>query len=203
MSSVSYKFGFGESHEHHLLPYTDLESAKESQGVYAWFLRVKGSGQEEWEKVNSIYSSRRLKTSALGSLGERYDGDLVKKPYDGTAPVDPVVLTALCAAFSTPVYLGISSNVRTRLKQHDKALQEYLRDPTNYKRQIDSDAPSDTDSESSLFGARLGKALLEADFNHAANAFVKIVYLDNISRETLIASETLINRMIHPTLGRK
>lgn len=202
MHEVLYNLGYGDEFRYTLLRYTEISSAKNVPGIYSWYMRTRLGTCDEWGKVNDVYNSRRLKTTVLGHLGERYDGTINKTPFPADAMRDSPVLNGAMAAFATPLYIGISKTIRTRLECHQKALNDFFISSTTLPENED-EITSDSEKESKYFAHRIGKSLVESGFNQASNLYLKVIYLEGIDEDDIFAAEKMLNRMIHPNYGRK
>lgn len=202
-SEVQYDFGFGDRFAHTVVPFRKLSSVKALPGIYAWFLRAVDGSFAEWQKINSVYSSRELRVNAVGSLGEVYSGSLEKVPFEAQEEEFLSGMTDSIAAFTTPLYIGISVNVLRRLTEHQRSFDSSFHGPPIGGLMGEGRVDSDTEEESNVFGVRLATSLREAGITHTSNIFLKVVYLPEAEKRNLLCVEALLNRTFHPPLGRK
>lgn len=200
MNDVVYDFGFGDTLAYEVLPYREIGSAKATAGIYGWYLRAPDGAAPNLAKLAAVYSSKSLDTTAFGNLSERYTGVLTKAAVPDAIIAHTSIASAALSIFAPPLYIGISSNIRMRLSQHEQALRNALGSPI--KNTIPADLELDTEAESSYFGERIGSAMKQAGYTHAGDLWVKIVYCPSSSRMDIREAETFVNRSFHPIFGR-
>jgi len=203
MNKIEYDFGYGEKAQYDVFDILDISNAEKRPGLYAWYLRCQFD-TEGFNSMKKIHSLRALKISATAQLGESYIGKVHKQYKDAETVTDEELLRIASVAFSTPIYVGISKNVRNRLKQHYNELTKHF--PTS---RISTSVPDetiispDTEEESSTFAQRIGSALKNAGYKSTTSLYVKVIYANNINKFDLRKTESAINQLLHPVMGRR
>ena len=109
-------------------------------------------------------------------------------------------LEKLIIAFAPPLYIGISTNLKQRLKTHVRQLQECI--DKGYGDKVESLSRDNVDSEkeSSYFGKRMAKALV--DYELSKNGlYVRVVFSNKV--EKLKPLESVLNSFFVPPYGRR
>lgn len=206
MGEYEYDFGFGEAFQHVVFRADEVGKAKDAPGLYAWYVRtpLAAATDDLCLPYRRIFSERRFMVQAVAPLGEKLMGKVERQtakvnPARAGELLDDALFAGAFAAFSPPVYLGRSKNVRSRLGQHVRALETALERPVAdpSPNQIEE---ADTPEESSQFGARMGALLRAHEIRDFRGLFVKIVYAS--TNESTKRVELLLNRTFHPVLGR-
>ncbi len=209
MQQLTYDFGFGEKATHFLYRAGRIAEAKAESGIYAWYLRPPRNEADEvaCNPYRRVFSERRFRVNAAAPLGERMHGYINRRQAELRPPtageeLDEELFMATFAAFSPPVYIGRSRNVRARLSAHVRNLEAELARgveaalaATNLEAAV-----ADTDAESSQFGTRMGVLLGSRGIKDYRGLFVKVVYADSDAATRRV--EYLLNRTFHPVLGR-
>lgn len=207
MNDVEFNFGFRKTAAFTMLPAADLASVEPVQGLYAWFLPFPSSSNEEsLAAYSSVFQSSKLNVHARGNFGQDFLGniDQVNKEHSNLDQSGQDLLFRTSAVFMPPVYIGISSNLRSRLSCHYDAFLKAFRNGVDAgEQEFTSDVESDTVKESSIFGGRLADTMLSAGFTDFRHLFVKVVYDELITREQLQKTEFILNRIYRPILGRR
>ena len=207
MDEVEFNFGFRKTASFAMLPATELASVEPVQGLYAWYLPFpSNSNEESLATYSSVFQSSKLNIHAQGNFGQNFRGsiDQVNKEHSNLNESGLDLLFRTSAVFMPPVYIGISSNLNSRLSCHYDAFLQAFRNGINVLEQESAtDADSDTSEESSIFGGRLADTMLTAGFTDFRHLFVKVAYDELITREQLKKTEFILNRIYRPILGRR
>jgi hypothetical protein len=207
MREFEYDFGYAERFSHWLYQADQVGRAGTGPGLYAWFIRSPLSASTELacDPYRKVFAERSFKMAASAPLGERLEGGMKRVQLELPPPkmgeeLNEELFAAAFAAFSPPVYIGRSKNVRSRLRQHVEALEEELGRLPDSDSDLTSIAPPDSPEESSKFGARMGALLRARGLSDYRGLFVKVVYAaDPVATKRV---EFLLNRTFHPILGR-
>ena len=207
VKEVSYEFGYGEDASHWVFRADEVELARPGPGLYAWFLRppLTHASENACNPFRRIFAERRFGIEASAPLGERMAGAIKRrqaslKDVNPSEPLDEGLFATAFAAFSPPVYIGRSSQVRTRLLSHFRSLEVALDRPPDLGPPVESSALADTDDESAQFGTRVGAMLRSRGITDSRGLFVKVAYATNNGATK--RGEYLLNRTFHPVLGR-
>lgn len=184
---------------------TELHLIPNVPGIYAWYLKMDGTNFDDYFK---IYKQKKVAVSVQGHLKENYVGE-AKHNYNPVDFANPGIDLNLCEiaslAFSPPLYIGISKDLKKRLRQHSDELEKI------YYGKVKLATPPkvgktafDTIVESEHFAQRIG---------HSIVSFPKItlnsLYIRTIEMPTgyvwhdLQKVEKYLNRTYNPIYGRK
>jgi hypothetical protein len=183
----------------------DLESIESGPGWYAWFY-VPSSLQE------SAYTLHRFchpKAVVEGLFNLDLDGWL--SPVTGKSMFNKelqqdenflAMVRSLVLAFSPPLYIGISTKLRRRLKTHRAQLLEALSSGiSDLKSQHNiPDYSPDTDEESRCFGSRMGAYLNALSIPHE-DLYVKYILTERA--DFLKDAEKILNHTLTPKFGKR
>ena len=206
MGEFEYDFGFGEAFQHVAYRADEIEKTRNAPGLYAWYIRapLSASTDDLCMPYRRVFAERSFEVEAVAPLGERLSGQVKRQTASvGAAKpgreLDDALFAGAFAAFSPPVYLGRSKTIRSRLRQHIRALEAALDvvAPSVEPAEIEE---ADTPEESSQFGTRMGGLLRAHDIRDYRGLFVKVVYA--ASNDATKRVELLLNRTFHPVLGR-
>lgn len=183
----------------------DFESVEPASGWYAWFY-VPGSLQQN---AFELHRYCHPMASVEGLFNLDLHGWL--SPASSTVSCkstlqnDPAFLEtirALVLAFSAPLYIGISKNLKQRLKIHRAQLLEAM-DSGAADLKAQNKVPDynpDSDEESRCFGDRVGAYLSALSIPHE-DLYVKYVLTD---RPAILAdAEKLLNYSLTPKFGKR
>ncbi len=120
------------------------------------------------------------------------------------------ILESVVPLFTGPLYIGVSKNLQQRLRGHTQLIQKYRKEYQEQTEHLDVETPNNSvDSKLALQNDKnFAQRILERkiDPNHLA---VSITYVshpqlsDERLIETIKVTETLLNRMFYPILGRR
>ncbi len=203
-----FDFGFGERYGHAVVPYRAIETEVPSRpGLYSWHFRLPRERAEEAVPfLSSLFQTEELEVSVRANMRQRWSGTL----RSDTNAFEHGLSAALGAAFfavAYPLYIGISVDLRTRLKTHKEQLELYKDKIPAFPW---SSQPSDTDGESACFGLRVGEVFRSARYFETEWLYVKYITTDlddGRGREEVMsdlrAAETTCNTLFHPVFGRR
>jgi hypothetical protein len=210
---VSYNFGYGELHEYSVVASQDIERfAEEVPGIYAWYFRLldrPGNPIDAMKSFDGLFASKSLEFEVKGNLGEHFQGSAKRIPYmkERTPDYVSAVLSAT-TVFCPPLYIGISIDIKRRLKTHYETLIDFLQRPSSTpspsvsQTRVQSDeSETDTDIESNVFGERIGSILKRNNVFDPEQLFVKILYVPGATKRDLEKAELFVNRSFVPLCG--
>ncbi len=212
-SRVSYNFGYGEVHEYSVVAAQDIERySEELPGIYAWYFRLldrPGNTIDTMKSFDSLFASKSLDFEAKGNLGERFQGSAKRTPYLRDRTPDYVnALLSATTVFCPPLYIGISINIKRRLKTHYGTLNSFLQrsspasSPQTTLPATNLDGPDmDTDIESNVFGERIASILKRNNILDPEQLYVKILYVPGATKRDLEKAELFVNRTFVPLCG--
>lgn len=120
------------------------------------------------------------------------------------------ILESVVPFFTGPLYIGVSKNLKKRLQVHTQLIQKYRKEYHDNTESLEDTTPDiSVDSKSSLrndknFAQRIVERRI--DPNHLA---VSITYVSHPQlseeriRKTIETTETLLNRLFYPILGKR
>lgn len=191
-------FGLIDDLEVEYFSYNELDSVRPDVGWYCW-----GYAPTNSDTVKEGVSNLKYLSAEVGkNFGITYSGDLEradKLNKNDLKDIDNEVLTRVMIAFSPPLYLGISKNLKDRLNIHKRKLEEYLLSPSDSLKYLDG-CDADTPEESTYFGYRIGRALVENE-TEPDDLFVRCIYNDDYEMVRMI--EKVLNRIFTPVYGRR
>lgn len=203
-----FDFGFGERYSYTVIPYRALETeAPARPGLYSWHFRLpSGSAEKATPFLSSLFLTEELEVSVRANMRQRWSGALLSE----TNAFEQGHSAALAAAFfavAYPLYIGISVDLRRRLKTHKEQLEIYKDKIPPFPW---SSPPSDTDEESACFGSRVGEVFRGARYFETEWLYVKFVStdladgrgLEDVMSDLRVA-ETTCNTLFHPVFGRR
>ena len=160
MFEHEYNFLAGELYNIKVIPFDKITSeVSEYPGLYSWYIRPKPNRENEIIPLfSALASQNKLDVNAKGKLRLEYYGTLQKKIKEH-ATLDPEFARNLFITVPFPLYIGISKNLRKRLKTHCDKLQEHsLTASENFPTSsefISELIEWDSDEESTYFAARI------------------------------------------------
>lgn len=203
-----FDFGFGERYSYAVIPYRALETDAPSRpGLYSWHFRLPSGGAETAIPfLSSLFQDKELDVSVRANMRQRWNGKLLSDT-DAFGQGQSTALAAAFFAVAYPLYIGISVDLRKRLKTHKEQLELYKDQIPTFSW---SSPPSDTDDESACFGSRVGEVFRRAHYFETEWLYVKYISTnldDGRSREEVMsdlrAAETTCNTLFHPVFGRR
>jgi hypothetical protein len=191
--------------DHCVYSLADLHKIPNVPGIYAWYLKMDRSNADDYFK---IFKQKKVGVQVTGHLKENYIGE-VKHSYRASDYHNPGLDFDLCEiaslAFSPPLYIGISKDLKSRLAVHAKELQDI------YFKKVKLMTPPplgktdfDTIVESAHFAQRVGHSI--TSFNKITlNALViRTIEMPNTYVwSDLQKVEKYLNRTYNPVYGRK
>lgn len=191
-------------------------------GLYSWHLGLPKSIGElpppndsesdriarqllELEQHRRVHQTMTWNASIHAPLGQEFGGTLLRATRSPCSLPDTQqveqyqrALSKMSSAFAPPLYIGMSTQLRTRLQQHYTAIESWLGASDSSRRaQVIGEEP-----EVQQFATRMGAAMTDAQHYDINNLFVRVVVLRDLSRSDLYAIENLANRTYTPIFGR-
>ncbi|MEP6389215.1 MAG: hypothetical protein ABJ056_04745 [Halioglobus sp.] len=170
-------------------------------GYYSWIYIP-----ETKENISAgVVKKRNVISTVKEGFSNNYHGELVRREVGGLAIDDEdrfLKFQELMFAFSAPLYIGISNNLRSRLKTHKRQLAECYEtweamEPDTDFRPIDS-RNLDTDIESKCFGQRIAR-ILQTEGLRLDELYIKCVRSEG--GDDLKSNETILNKICAPPYG--
>ncbi|WP_207424296.1 hypothetical protein [Desertivirga brevis] len=191
--------------DHCVYALSELDKIPEVPGIYAWYLKLDSTNLEDYFK---LYKQKRIKVNIEGPLKESYQGS-IKSTYNAKDFESPSIDFDLCEiaslAFSPPLYIGISKNLKRRLNEHGDELEDIyfgktkLSPPTPL-RKIDFD----TEKESSHFAQRIGTTIKSFRKMKLSSLYIRTIEMPvGYIWNDLQKVEKYLNRTYNPIYGRK
>ena len=210
-----------------IFKYNEISAIEPLQGLYAWYLRIDiGEENLKTEKNTTISLKKfvkqlayppinidakgRLSLKLVGKLKHVFYGKDENRFTQGLSDIlsedeDRIrfaeVLKSAAPIFSNPLYIGISKNLARRIKGHSALIEKYKKLADEPLREKSKEVSRDGDKN---FAMRV--CMRKMDPN---NLIVGILYTDNekLSKDQISTitknSETILNRIFHPILGRR
>ena len=213
-----------------LFSFERIPDVKAKPGLYAWYLRIRvgrsniESPQNFSEALKKITEQIRHPTLAMqldghfnlnmkGKLKHTWYGhnehpftenfqEMLNHPEERKLISN--ILDLAVPLLSGPLYIGVSKNLQQRLQTHTRLIEKYSKE-----QQGDNTPEVSVDSTDSLqndkdFAERIVER--EIDPNHLIVG-VTYIYHPNLPpdriRKTVETTETLLNRIFYPILGKK
>ena len=223
LNHTEYKWPFGlGTNRYAIVPYTQIaEKTPNIPGLYIWLIRP--SNGEQAKECANLINQVQLKASIKGNIRLEYFGELNKIIDVDSAfaqsdeLIDDIASNVFFAA-GYPLYIGISKNLASRLKNHQEQFTEARLNHGKEKiNTFKNTVEQDSDEESEYFGARL--ASMWPDSLEEVNLYVKLVTSYRCAEETSCVTcgrgcaqevksafrkcETLANSIFNPVFGRR
>lgn len=183
----------------------DIDKIPNTPGIYAWFLLADKTNFNEYYKV---FKQKKVEINIKGNLKEKYSGEVRNTYYDDDfkdSTIDFDLCNISSLAFGPPLYIGISKDLRVRLKQHSEELQKIF-----YKKIILPPPVTlgktdfDTIVESAHFAERIGYTLKSFPTIKLNSLLIKTVELPlGYPWTKLQRVEKYLNRTFIPIYGKK
>jgi len=191
--------------KHGLYKLKEFGNLPESPGLYSWHINFSNINQFQYFQ---LFKQKKINIDIQGNLKEAYRGEV--KGHFNDQDFDSINLDHdLCEfasyVFCPPLYIGISKNLKKRLRTHFSELEKIY----NGEMQLPSiskvgQTEFDTIVESSHFAQRLGFTIRTLGNIKLDDIFVKTIELDQkFSWIELQKVEKYLNRTFIPIYGRK
>lgn len=197
-----FEFGFGERYHHHVVPYEDIDDVPAGPGLYSWHFRLPRNNPDKAAPfLTSLFQAAQLEISANANMRQEWKGHISTSVNPFGEELSPALAQAFFA-IAYPLYIGISVNLRQRLRTHKHQLNQYMNAAYKPPEQSPQD---DTEEESRCFGHRLGTVFSEAQFFQTELLFVKCVTFDDgpSNVKDLRDAEWTCNTLFHPVFGKR
>ncbi len=203
------KYDFLKSEIYHIktIPFDRIDDfVQELPGIYSWYIRPKPNREHEIKEIlHEILQQTKLHAKLTGNIRLNYEGDLLKKVIDFELE-NSEMLRNLFLLVPYPLYIGISINLKQRLKVHCEKLNFFMNDNNQffYKENYESD----TEDESSCFAERIGRIFKTAKRHSIDCLFVRVYEYKikkdiNEIKKDLARAESLANSLFNPVFGRR
>jgi hypothetical protein len=216
-----------------LYSYNQISDVSSQAGLYAWYMKM----QVGKANINSPENMAKalcklaqtvcypnLEMHVQGHLNLQLKGDLSHIWYghgdnehsstlkdvinnpEGRSILGEIFDLAV-PLMSSPLYIGVSKNLKARLQTHARLIEAYKKDSTRKKSDLDNTLPVD-DAESLDSDKSFAQRI--ADRGIDSNRLIVGVMLieqnkrsPELIRRTVEAAETILNRIFYPILGRR
>jgi hypothetical protein len=202
--------------------WNELSKIPSKQGVYAWYYvpeitdfdlknviqEIRDNPEQAENMVSTFlydfifkyFQEEPYKASLFGSLKPKYEGSIDHKPELSTSLIERIiekpdrlntireVLEKSVPNFSSPMYIGMSKNVHRRIQEHESLIRKYSSIPQSIIHE-----PSSRDQS---FAMRLCSRGIPP------NQLVVCVNIVDVSDDSYIDIENILNRIHYPLLGR-
>ena len=213
-----------------LFPFERIPDVEAKPGLYAWYLRIR-VGRSNIESPHNFSNALKKITEQMrhpvltmqleGHFNLKMEGDLKHIWYGHNKhsftenfqemlnhpeerELISNILDLAVPLLTCPLYIGVSKNLQQRLQTHTRLIEK-----SSKKHQEDTTPEDPVDSPDSLrndknFAERIVKRNI--DPNHL---IVGVTYVSHSNllveeiRNSIETTETLLNRMFYPILGRK
>lgn len=191
--------------DHCVYSLSELHKIPSVPGIYAWYLKMDSANSDDYFK---IYKQKKVSVNVKGHLKESYSGE-VRHIYNPIDYVNPGLDFDLCEiaslAFSPPLYIGISKNLKSRLKDHARELHDI------YFNKVKLATPPalgktdfDTIVESAHFAQRVGHSISSFNKINLSALVIKTIEMPaTYVWDDLQKVEKYLNRTYNPVYGRK
>ncbi len=212
-----------------LLSFEKVPDVDARPGLYAWYLKIK-LGKRNIESPQDFSKALKKFTEKLcypvldmqleGHFNMILKGDLrhIWYGHDGNPFSDNFeemlnhreerevlnnILELAVPLLTGPLYIGVSKNLRQRLQEHTRLIRRSSKENQDSSSGLLVDSPESLENDK-IFAERITERNI--DPNHL---FVGVAYVDDpylsIERIKKIVqnTETLLNRLFYPILGRK
>ncbi|MFN7704056.1 MAG: hypothetical protein ACK5OS_05480 [Chryseotalea sp.] len=184
---------------------SDLHKIPNVPGLYAWYIAVSSANFSDYYK---IFKQKKVTVKIEGVLQDKYHGEIQNIYNDKNFPsagIDYDLCEVASLAFSPPLYIGISIDLRKRLIDHSSELTKVLYG----KLPLPSPLPIgktefDTIYESAHFALRIGHTIVNYPTVDLASFKIKTLELPkSFTWQDLQRVERYMNRTYIPVYGRK
>jgi len=177
----------------------------ETPGLYSWHVNFSSVNRERYYQ---LFKQKKINIDVQGNLKEAYKGEVKghfeQKNFD-TSLVDHDLCEFASYVFCPPLYIGISRNLKKRLRDHFTELEKIFTGSTPLPTPIIvGQTQFDTIIESGHFAQRLGFTILDLGNITLDELFVKTIEMDvSYPWIELQKVEKYLNRTFIPIYGRK
>lgn len=183
---------------------TDIPHIPDVPGLYSWHLWIDSTNTDRYSQV---FKHKRAKIDIQSNLSEQFQGFVQhvghdKDIFDTTTDLN--ICNVASIAMCPPLYIGISTKLRTRLSQHVDELDKIIKGikPTPVSTVLKSQF--DTIWESQHFAQRMGYVIKKLNNRNANNLLIKTIEMPvGYAKKDLQTIETFLNRTYIPIYGRR
>ena len=213
--SNKYDFLRGEVYNIKTIPFDKIDGELESYpGLYSWYVRPKPKRENEIIPIlDQLLQQTELKAKLTGNIRLSYEGVVTKDKVDFHVS-NYEMLRNIFITVPYPLYIGISVDLKTRLKTHLEQLHNSMSALNECN--LDEIFSLDSKEESAYFGSRLSSIFLKAQVrsldclyvrlyeykNKGESDFIKAVDKKKIKTE-LEEVENIANSIFNPVFGRR
>ncbi|MFV2016665.1 MAG: hypothetical protein ACC656_14640, partial [Candidatus Heimdallarchaeota archaeon] len=197
------------------IPFDKIIAELESYpGLYSWYIRPKPKRENEIIPIlYELLQQTELKATLTGNLRLSYEGTLTKKNIDFNAQNNEM-LRNIFITVPYPLYVGISLNLKDRLKVHIEQLHNCMSLLHDYK--YEEEFSLDSNEESSYFGKRLASIFLKSRVRALDCLYIRIYEYKNKGTSDMLSKaekknikvelaevEHIANSIFNPVFGRR
>jgi len=209
-----YDFLRGEVYNIKTVPFDKITSEIESYpGLYSWYIRPKPKREDEIIPIlGQLLQQTELKATLSGNLRLSYEGVVTKNKVKFSA-TNNEMLRNIFLTVPYPLYVGISINLKDRLKVHVEQLHKCM--ASLYDDKLE-EISIDTDDESSYFGGRLASIFLNSGVSSLDCLYLRIYEYRNLGETNTMSTtekkkikselaevEHIANSIFNPVFGRR
>ena len=183
-----------------------IDDIPDAPGIYGWFAHLDQYNRDDYFR---LFHQKNVSVEIKGNLKEKYAGK-VKRVSDEkdfeNYNLDFLAGRLSSLIFCPPMYIGISINLKKRLKSHIRELTNIYHAPNSIQVQpnIVGITEFDTILESQNFAKRMGFTIKSLDSITLNNLVIKTIEMPvGYSWNNLQRIEKYLNRSYVPIFGRK
>lgn len=216
-----------------LYSYNQVSDVSSQAGLYAWYMRMQVGKANINSPENMTKALCKLSQSICypnlemhlqGHLNLQLKGDLNHIWYghgenEHSAALKEVIndpegrmilgeiFDLAVPLMSSPLYIGVSKNLKARLQTHTRLIDAYKKDATRRKAELDNTLPVD-DADSLDSDKSFAQRIADRGINPNL-LIVGVMFISHnkrspeMIRRAIEAAETILNRMFYPILGRR
>jgi hypothetical protein len=212
-----------------LYEFKEVSDVEPKHGLYAWYLNMQLSDATTSSSENMVGALRKISEASrypdleiqmrghlsldlrgkMQHMWYGYDDKYRKElltilKYPEERVLLQYIFNSAAPLLTSPLYIGISKNLKERLRTHKRLIQEPGRSSSEIINRSTVEDGSETIKQDKTFAQRV----IDRDIN-PNHLIVGVIYVEDINvpqtriRKTIEAAETLLNRMFHPILGRR
>lgn len=202
--------------------WNELSKIPSQQGVYAWYYvpeitdfdlqsaieKIRNDPDQAEHVISTFlydfifkyFQEEPYKASLFGTLKPKYEGLIDHKPELSKSLVERIiespdrlntireVLVKSVPNFSSPMYIGMSGNVHRRIQEHQSLIRKYS--------SLSQSKTHEASNRDQSFAVRLCSRGIPP------NQLVVFVNIIDVSDDSYIDIENILNRIHYPLLGR-
>lgn len=193
------------SKNHGIYKLKEFGDLPETPGLYSWHINFSKVNRDQYYQ---LFKQKKINIDVKGSLKEAYKGEMKSHFEHGnfdTTLIDHELCEFASYVFCPPLYIGISKDLKSRLRQHFTELEKIYNGSTSLPTPIPvGQTQFDTIVESSHFAQRIGFTISQLGNITLDDLFVKTIEMDSTYPWIELQKvEKYLNRTFIPIYGRK